>query len=262
MVKRCRTGTVRFNEYILEHPGFGPAVYGLGLWEQPYCGHTLVEHCGALSGWMSQLTLVPESKLGIFVVTNNAHWGGLACAEIKMDILDRRLGLPKSDWNSRLLTDKGKILGSLAAQFQTALETVPDGANGGGVSMDQSMIAGTYTTPGFHKVTISPEHILSRPPKSLWALPWFPQIWCKKVQPLLWPGKSPLKCKMCFQCTFPDEMAHEDMLGQPCDVEFLVEGGKVLGMGLRGCWGAGQGVACPEGSSIRDRAELFLDKIE
>ncbi|OAP63342.1 hypothetical protein AYL99_02569 [Fonsecaea erecta] len=261
MIKRCRRGTVRFDEYILEHPGFGPALYGLGLWEQPYYGHTLVQHVGALSGWMSRLVLIPESKLGIFVVTNNAPWGGLACDEITMEIVDRHIGLPKSDWTSRLLADKENVLRTWTSQLRATLKAASEETTSDGVPMDRSMITGTYTAPGFHKFTIKAEHILSHPPKSLWDLPWFPQIWCKEFQPLLWPGTSPHKYKMCFKCSFPEQMEHEDMLGLPCDVELLVEGGKVLGMGLRGCWGAGKGVPCPEGLNVRDRAEVFLDKI-
>ncbi len=97
-------------------------------------------------------------------------------------------------------------------------------------------------------------------PAELWDVPGLPQLW-GKVQPLLWrQGQSDLDYQMCLQCSFPGT-GLESMLGLPCDVRVAVEQGRVMGLGLRNIWGAGKDVPSPEGSTVRERAEIFLDKI-
>ena len=43
--------------------------------------------------------------------------------------------------------------------------------------------------------------------------------------------------------------------------EFVVEGSKI-GFGLTGVWGAQPGVVGPQGDSVRERAEVWFDKVE
>src|SRR5699024_3720348 len=44
--------------------------YALGLKVRDYRGHKLVTHTGSLPGYVSKVTMVPELKLGIAVLTN------------------------------------------------------------------------------------------------------------------------------------------------------------------------------------------------
>jgi hypothetical protein len=41
--------------------------------------------------------------------------------------------------------------------------------------------------------------------------------------------------------------------------EFAVDHNRV-GLGLTGMWGAGAGVASPEGQTVRERAEVWFDR--
>jgi hypothetical protein len=43
--------------------------------------------------------------------------------------------------------------------------------------------------------------------------------------------------------------------------EFSYDGG-IVGLGLRGLWGAGVGVQSPDGETVKDRAEVWLEKVD
>ena len=61
-------------------------LYGLGWGLEEYCGRKVVSHTGGVNGFVTSVTLVPEEKLGIVVLTNtdqNAFYEAL-----KWEILD------------------------------------------------------------------------------------------------------------------------------------------------------------------------------
>lgn len=254
-VKRCMTGTVRFYEYARDYPELSPAVYGLGLVEQAYQGHTLVEHVGSLPGWMSRLMLVPEIKLGLFVTVNNAPWGEMAGEEIKYAILDNIFGLNKINWNSRFLVEKLDIMKKQEAIYKAAIQL---GSDGNGITA--SKIAGVYSSPGFVTWKIDEAHVLPRPPEKLVDILPLPMIW-GKVQPLIW-HTSGNSYKMCWKVSFPDQMGYEDELGYPLDVEIDVRQDNIKGFGIRGLWGAGKGVPSLSGDTVQQRSEVYLEKVK
>jgi hypothetical protein len=55
-------------EHLSGETGF--QLYGLGWFLQNYDGRSLVMHDGGVSGYVSSVTLVPEEKLGIIILTN------------------------------------------------------------------------------------------------------------------------------------------------------------------------------------------------
>ena len=66
------------------------ALYGLGWFLEEYSGRKIVSHTGGVNGFVTSVTLVPEDKLGIIVLTNtdqNAFYEAL-----KWEILDAYLG--------------------------------------------------------------------------------------------------------------------------------------------------------------------------
>lgn len=75
-------------------PGFN--AYGLGWMLRDYRGKKMVYHTGGLAGYVSRVTMIPELKLGIVVLTNQEETG--AYAAVTYTILDRYLGAPESDW--------------------------------------------------------------------------------------------------------------------------------------------------------------------
>ncbi|TWR29952.1 serine hydrolase [Mucilaginibacter pallidiroseus] len=59
---------VNSTEQLNGETGF--SLYGLGWFIQEYGGHRLIMHTGGVSGYVSSVTLVPDQKLGIVILTN------------------------------------------------------------------------------------------------------------------------------------------------------------------------------------------------
>jgi CubicO group peptidase (beta-lactamase class C family) len=70
--------------------------YGLGWDLRDYRGHKVVSHGGALTGMVSSVTMIPDLKLGIVILTNQEETG--AYSAILYHILDHYLGAPAADW--------------------------------------------------------------------------------------------------------------------------------------------------------------------
>ena len=72
--------------------------YGLGFGLRDYRGRKLVSHTGGLPGYVSQVALVPEERLGLVVLTNQEQGG--AFTSVMYSILDAYLGAPQPsvDW--------------------------------------------------------------------------------------------------------------------------------------------------------------------
>jgi CubicO group peptidase (beta-lactamase class C family) len=83
-------------ELLPARPNF--AGYGEGWSLSDYRGHKLVWHTGGWPGMVSRLTLLPEQKLGVIVLTNQEI--GAAFNAVTMQVLDAYLGVPKTDWTA------------------------------------------------------------------------------------------------------------------------------------------------------------------
>jgi hypothetical protein len=72
--------------------------YGLGWFVHDYKGQTCVSHGGTLTGFRAQCMLVPEKKLGVFVMCNLRP--SFVTEAVCKTVLDSVLGLPQEDWVS------------------------------------------------------------------------------------------------------------------------------------------------------------------
>ena len=72
------------------------AGYGEGWFLTDYRGQRLVWHTGGWPGMVSRVTLVPELKLGVVVLTNQES--GAAFNAVTYRVLDAYLGKDKKDW--------------------------------------------------------------------------------------------------------------------------------------------------------------------
>ncbi len=70
--------------------------YGLGNGVRDYRGFKVLQHTGGLPGYVSQVTMVPEAKLGVVVLTNQE--AGEAFSSITYHIIDYYLGAAGFDW--------------------------------------------------------------------------------------------------------------------------------------------------------------------
>ena len=78
------------------------ALYGLGWFLQEYAGRKIVSHTGGVNGFVTSVTLIPEEKLGIVVLTNtdaNEFYEAL-----KWEIMDTYLGLPYRNYSKVYLS--------------------------------------------------------------------------------------------------------------------------------------------------------------
>ena len=72
------------------------SMYGLGWVLNDLRGHKIVTHTGGLAGYVSRVTLVPDLKLGMVVLTNQESGG--AFQAITHTVLDYYMGAAPTDW--------------------------------------------------------------------------------------------------------------------------------------------------------------------
>lgn len=82
--------------------------YGLGFFLSDVKGKLQATHTGGLEGMVTQITLIPEIKLGIIVLTNQQEGG--AFVSISNQIKDGYLGSTGIDWHAVLLTNRNNQL--------------------------------------------------------------------------------------------------------------------------------------------------------
>jgi hypothetical protein len=126
--------------------------YGLGWFISDVKGLKQVGHSGGLAGTVTLVTLIPELKLGIIVLTNQQS--GAAFSAVTNSIKDAYLGIKGNDWV--------KIYQELVAADQqeakAILEEVKKKVDLSTQSNDNTIAAsilGTYSDPWFGEVEIS-----------------------------------------------------------------------------------------------------------
>ncbi len=118
--------------------------YGLGWRVTDIKGNLLVAHTGGLPGMLTSVTMIPDLKLGIVVLTNTENGGGPAFSAINKSILDQYLGLNNIDWISVYYKDyasgKNNADSVTAKVWQTVeanKKTIVDAANYAGIYEDK-----------------------------------------------------------------------------------------------------------------------------
>ncbi|MFT7297921.1 MAG: CubicO group peptidase (beta-lactamase class C family) [Sphingobacteriales bacterium] len=81
--------------------------YGLGWFIRDYRANYMVSHTGGYDGMLSAVTLLPDHKFGVVVLTNGMQSPMMA---VTYQILDEFLGIKDSDWSKTMLegTLRGK----------------------------------------------------------------------------------------------------------------------------------------------------------
>ncbi len=89
------------------------AGYGLGWNLSDIKGNLSVSHTGGLPGMLSKVSLIPDMKLGIVILTNTENGGGALFGAIHNTIVDSYLGLDKIDYvekyAERIQTQKSNV---------------------------------------------------------------------------------------------------------------------------------------------------------
>ncbi|KRB07215.1 serine hydrolase [Lysobacter sp. Root690] len=123
--------------------------YGEGWQLTDYRGKKLVWHTGGWPGMVSRVTLVPEHKLGVVVLTN-AELGG-AFQAVTMRALDAYLGAPKTDWNAAYGAALAKSRGKADEDWNQHLKARDAKSK---PSLPLSGYAGTYRDPWYGDVYV------------------------------------------------------------------------------------------------------------
>ena len=85
---------------LLKQNGTHFRAYGLGWRLFDYSGKKIVEHDGGMPGYISKVTLVPEEKLGVVMLTNDMNSLTLP---LRLKILDEFLNDSQKDWAKEFL---------------------------------------------------------------------------------------------------------------------------------------------------------------
>lgn len=126
--------------------------YGLGWFLSDVKGYKQATHTGGLAGIVTQVTILPEIKLGIIVFTNQQV--GAAFTAVTNTIKDSYLGMPKVDrvaeYHARVVAGNENAK-KITSEIWTAIDTQQKN----NTKIDLSQFAGTFRDAWFGDVTIS-----------------------------------------------------------------------------------------------------------
>ena len=151
---------------IIDVPGPGAynthfAGYALGFVVSDVHGYKQISHTGGLEGMVTQITMIPELRLGIIVLTNQQE--GMAFQAITNQIKDGYFGIAGTDRvtqyaaiRKRQLENAKHITDSIWKEVE-AFQKRPAGGRRGAVvpQRDLSPYMGTYRDPWLGQVIIS-----------------------------------------------------------------------------------------------------------
>jgi CubicO group peptidase (beta-lactamase class C family) len=123
-------------------PSMHFSAYGLGVGMHDYLGVKVMTHTGGIDGMLSQVTWVPERKLGVVILTNTSGHNALFTA-LANRVLDAYLGAPPRDWSRILLDQTVKQESQMAA---TAAKAEAARAKDTKPSLALEKYAGTYVS--------------------------------------------------------------------------------------------------------------------
>ncbi|PQP82858.1 penicillin-binding protein [Paenibacillus sp. PCH8] len=138
------------------------STYGLGWMIEPYRGHVMIHHGGAIDGFASQVAFLPEEQIGIVVLSNTN--GSVIPYTVAFHIMDRLLGLEPINWISRFKKLMGKESAETEDNPENSLEVPiqPDTTTEEAIKEPHiipcdrpyTAYAGIYTHPGYGEMSI------------------------------------------------------------------------------------------------------------
>ncbi len=104
--------------------GFG---YGLGWCNGIYRGNYYLNHGGGVDGFISQVSLLPQQKIGVVVLSNSSSDGSYIVSSITNTIIDKLLDKADIDWveKSKNMRDQVKKIQQDAPIDNNELNSMP-----------------------------------------------------------------------------------------------------------------------------------------
>jgi hypothetical protein len=124
--------------------------YALGVEVRDYRGKKMVTHTGGLPGYLSRVTLIPELKLGVAVLTNMESGG--AFSSVVYRVLDHYLGVPEFDWLAGFAWQEARAE-SLQIDADRVAAISRDSVSRPSLPLEK--YAGTYRDPWYGDLRIS-----------------------------------------------------------------------------------------------------------
>jgi hypothetical protein len=152
LVHTGQTAITQLPEFFSQN-GLGPMTYAMGWVDTTFRGHHMVWHNGGIDGFHSLLTMLPDEKIGVIMLSNLGD--SPALEPIAYSVYDRLLGLSNEPWVDRYkaLTDKAKK----AAEEGKKEEEKKQAQAKTGTSASHALtdFAGEYINPGYGTIEIA-----------------------------------------------------------------------------------------------------------
>ncbi|KAF5380041.1 hypothetical protein D9615_006156 [Tricholomella constricta] len=264
-----------------EWPEVSLYAYGAAQLQITYRGHLIIEHGGFIRGFNTQISRLPYDNFGVSVLTNDNEYGKVIGEIIKNHIIDKALGLEPIDWNSRYKAQKSI----------PPVRATPRPANVIQPSTNLTNLAGTYNNDGYGKIelcllapenpaasatcqdlaanvsTILPNLLRPGIPTLVGQVdsPWFSHIVVEHFNADVFNVSlvisTPTNDSSLPYWIFNDKRQSDNGMIGEVDVE-----GDHVALGLAGFWaglwdGAEAGVPKPIGNTVRERAEVYFEKV-
>ena len=123
--------------------------YALGFGVHDYRGMKVVQHTGSLPGYASEVTMIPQLKLGVVVLTNQESEE--AFSALTLTILDYYLGAPSVDWKEafrRTASYRDSVVAAAKRHASAARDTSSR------PSLPLEKYAGRYEDPWYGEVQV------------------------------------------------------------------------------------------------------------
>jgi hypothetical protein len=133
--------------------------YALGTNARDYRGERILTHTGGLPGYVSRVTMVPDRKLGVVVLTNQE--AGAAFEAITYRILDHYMGAEPYDWLAAYAAVQERSDAAVAA-FEARQSSARNADSKPSLTLDA--YAGTYRDAWYGDVKLAREegHLVIR----------------------------------------------------------------------------------------------------
>ncbi|KAL0577108.1 hypothetical protein V5O48_004861 [Marasmius crinis-equi] len=260
-----------------------PTVYGGGSVTGTYRGHVYVLHNGDVPGSFAWVARMPFDNVGVAVLTNDDNTGSIFSQVIQNRLFDEALGLEVYPWDEIMREQLLAGAASGSAQGAASANATSASANGtipGGFPA----LEGMYTNPAYgnwtfclagngqssdpcqnlltNLSTILPGAVNPEVPTLLAKVE---SVWVQYVK-LEWNGSQFDVTALSSFPTINDPTqpfwTKVIDIGSGVKAEFDGDGRGVLGVGFTGdLWGASPGVPEPKGETVKEKAEVWFDRI-
>jgi CubicO group peptidase (beta-lactamase class C family) len=123
--------------------------YALGWSVQDYQGAKIVTHGGAVFGFHTIVTLIPEKRVGFSIIINSED--SELIVGLEYELLDHYLGRPANQWPEKFIAYKRDRLAKGMAAYQATVATPAKI----GPSLPLARYVGTYTDPWYGNIEVT-----------------------------------------------------------------------------------------------------------